>query len=248
MRKVSAHQREWCSVAVLLAGRHGAQAHFLRWLKKSGRFAHLEVTGAALLVLKKGQVVKARAPIATLVLVVDLGEISRCYNARKPKHKVEEEHLNAILWKETIELDNAPPILGSACEPEPKKTKAAENDQYDFDAGLFDLPDDLLFWPPEKNNSTVVVASKRFDFHFLPRFSLAQTPKWIILPGSATQGPVSLENGHSIQEVVYAPEATLILLPPMPPGPVDLLMDEKRYHIQVISEDITKRIIEELKQ
>ena len=108
MFKVYAHDREWCSVSLLLEGHSDAQPQFLRWLKKS-EFLRLEVTGAALAPLRKAQVIKARAPIGTLVTVEDLATIAQAYNARGPKYKVENA-LNEVVWKGTLVLEGAPRV------------------------------------------------------------------------------------------------------------------------------------------
>lgn len=230
MRQVTAHNREWCSVAVLLTGREDAQAYFLRWLKKS-RFAHLEVTGAALMVLKKAAVIKPRAPIGTLVLVADLPKIAQAYNARKPKRAVEDV-LDAIVWKEAVVLDTPPEILGS--EPEAKKTKL----EAEVDLEKFDVPmDDLLpfSWEDEPP-------------HALPFFALAHLPTWIVIPGSHIAAEDPILSGFMIQQVVRSPAAISILLPPMPPGQEVLIMSNEQYPIRVISEETTKLICGELKQ
>lgn len=256
MQKVSAHSREWCSVSVFLEGHKDAQMQFLRWLKKTN-LPLLEVTGPALAVLRGAGVIKARAPVGTLVAIEDIKTIARDYNSRDPKHKVSAV-LDGLIWKGTVVLENPPPIKKNGKEfafdddggeTETKKVKQAR----DFTELSSVLGDD---WEGLLDSQQVDESFALFGTEdtkepmartAVPWYALANIPSWIVCAGLVQDNSINLQAPYQIQKLARSEDMTSILLPAMPAGiVVSLVINEITYLVTVASEEVTNSLFKEL--
>lgn len=224
-----AHGIEWCNSSVVLEGHQEAQKHFLRWLKKS-EFPVLEVNGPSLNTLRKEQIAKARAPVATLVRVVDLSALSTVYNNRKPKHLVRGE-FETLAWKGSIELNNPPAVkqgkhslTQQGVEVERKKAKT-EHEQESGEEWLDDNFGSLFM-----NQTEVAIPQLCLDLRCMV---FANTSNWIVCSGVLLD--VHLEGDYKVKKVVRTESETFLLLPEMPPGTYKINIDGKAFLLTVLS-------------
>lgn len=260
MRKVSAHNHDWCSVSVFLEGHSDAQVQFLRWLKRS-TIPHLEVTDEALATLRKAGVIKARAPIGTLVLVHQIKAIAELYNSRNPKHRIANV-LDGLVWKETIVLNDPPAIKNgkeqlpsrndeSCGEAETKKVK--EELSVEFESRIGEGDECMLGFLGLQEMEEPFSDTGWEDptpGNISPTFALANTPTWIVYTGGtpSNDDSVTLQSPYQVQKIARSEDTTSILLPAMPSGiVVSLVINETTHFITVASEEVTNVVRGELK-
>jgi len=125
----------------------------------------------------QAQLVKARAPISTLVAIDELAAIATRYNSRAPKHEVEDV-LDGLVWTGNITLENPPRfMIGKQITGEAAAKKAKQAPLVD----VFGQGEDDSWWP----SSPLWLAQDAEE-----SFSASALPPWL---APSTPGLMSSE-------------------------------------------------------